>query len=537
MVQTANILSINGVNNSWKTLLDSEGIQWSPFEQSLDPAEVKVAIFPKTSSRKALRASKEIVAAGGSVVIEENPYLEKAFDFTEEIFFPYRKDCFTGVINGESSDRFRVRVSRRSEGGTVFCLPFELNDLWHQTEVGKRYIVIDSRKNLLVWENLNIVNRKNLRKAIVDVLFRAFSAVNTLFIKKNYWPNGNRCVFCLRADMDDGRHAILEKYLLSVSKFRKSLTLAVCGKAYNEKRDILDRIYKDRIETVNHTFTHYVYKSYQHNKNNILLNQDILAFAKLHTKGYVGPASFWFPSMYRVLEENGYRYTSSFGLDHDTIPYFPSLPDGKVYDLVELPFHCLGDRFPHFDLGLDSSIVHQFFDDLIEKKYSAGEPINLYGHPDMPGRMGDYPELVKRICTKALSHSDVWTGSMGELARWWRRRHSASCTPVFDAAQGVVKAFDLVGSEDVYWNIHTPDGRWFLVDGASLREGVHLDRKTPMTPLSVPGPMDVGEVVAPPPEKTGIKGRLREKKRAWERERRKIRELRQAMAAYRGERK
>ena len=197
-------------NNSWKTFLDSEGIQCSHLEQIVDPAEIKVAIFPKSSSRKALRAAKEIVAAGGSVVIEEDPFLEKAFDFSEDIFFPYRKDCFTGVINEESSDRLRVRVFRRREGGAVFCLPFELQALWHQTKVDKRYVVIDNSQKRLVWERLPIINKKNVRKVIVDILYRAFRSVNIPIVSKHYWPNGNRSVFCFRADMDDGRHPVLE---------------------------------------------------------------------------------------------------------------------------------------------------------------------------------------------------------------------------------------------------------------------------------------------------------------------------------------
>ncbi|NIA11340.1 MAG: hypothetical protein GWP10_16840 [Nitrospiraceae bacterium] len=108
----------------------------------------------------------------------------------------------------------------------------------------------------------------------------------------------------------------------------------------------------------------------------------------------------------RLLEEEGYQYSSCFGVNHDSIPYFPVVAK-RLGSVLEIPYHCLGDRFPRFDIPLDSDTARQFFRKLIEKKHAAGEPMLLYGHPDIEGRMGTAPLLLRLILESALSHSDV----------------------------------------------------------------------------------------------------------------------------------
>lgn len=244
-------------------------------------------------------------------------------------------------------------------------------------------------------------------------------------------------------------------------------------------------------------------------------------------KGYVGPASFWHRSMYQVLQEKGYEYASSFGLSHDDFPSFIPKSRHEMFSMVELPFHCLGDRFPKFGMDLDSKEVAEFFDRLIEKKYHLCEPIFIYGHPDMPGRMGDYPQLVARICSKALSFGDVCTGNMADIAAWWKKRHETEAEIEFDTEKGLVIAREYRGSDDVYWSIQVDDNYRYLVSARDLRSGVLLDALRQYKRISrTKSPYEkIGEVIEDSKRSSGWKMKLQ----GWFREFRRQRKMDHAL--------
>jgi hypothetical protein len=273
-----------------------------------------------------------------------------------------------------------------------------------------------------------------------------------------------------------------------------------------------------------------VYSTAEHNRANLQLTEQLLNKAGVTPKGFVGPASFWHPSMYQVLQEKGYEYTSSFGVDHDNLPYFPTRQEGGLYNMLEIPFHCLGDRFPKFGIGLDSSTAMRFFDQLIEKKYHSSEPINIYGHPDMPGRMGDSPGLIKHICNKALSFDNVKTGNMSTLATWWRKRHDAQASVEYDMSTNKLIAEDLQADPDVYWSIKVAEKGQYLISGEDLCKGISLDSLEHLPPMNLQSATEIltGEVMDLPSPKGGVIQFIKDSRRNFRRKRQKIHELKSA---------
>jgi len=367
-------------------------------------------------------------------------------------------------------------------------------------------------------------------------LWRAHQAVGLPLVQKWYWPRDTKSIFCFRADMDAGNEKIMQNYLNTVRPWAGSLSLFVHGSAYIGKENLLKKVADLGAEVGNHTFTHYVYSKPAHNRANIELTEQLLGKVGIRPKGFVGPASFWQPNMYDLLQEKGYQYTSSFGLDHDNFPYFPTRDEGGTYDLVEIPFHCLGDRFSKFDMEMGSPEVARFFDQLIEKKYHLCEPMFIYGHPDMPGRMGDRPELVKHICKKALSYDDVVTGNMADIAAWWRRRHVTSATIQYEKENNRVIATDYQGSPDVYWSIQVEEGCRYLVSGQDIQDGVALNslHKYKKIDLTIVPHENVGEVVNTPPVKLNIRSRIGSWRRELRRKRRMIKHLNSACSKSKG---
>ncbi len=395
----------------------------------------------------------------------------------------------------------------------------------------RRFVYINPEHQCDVWERLPTCSRKKIRNEIRNAAIGKARAAGIPFIQKWYWPQGARSYFTFRADMDGGDGTSLSRFIEGVQPWRASLSLFVCGKAYAGKSELLKMTVALGAEIGNHTYTHFVFSDRKRNRLNLELTEVLLSRNKVIPKGYVGPASFWHRSMYQVLEEKGYEYTSSFGLSHDDFPSFIPKSRHEMFSMVELPFHCLGDCFPKFGMNLDSEEVGEFFDRLIKKKYHLCEPMFIYGHPDMPGRMGDYPKLVARICNKALSYDDVRTGNMADIAEWWRIRHATKAEIEFDRENRLVIAREYRGSNDVYWSIQVDDDYRYLVSARDLRSGVRLDAlqqykriSLMKSPHEIIGEVDEGSV-----RRSGRKTKLQRWFREWQRQRKMDHSLRNAI--------
>ena len=402
--------------------------------------------------------------------------------------------------------------------------------------VDKKILCIDNEQSIDLLENLPLYVKKTARKCFSDFLNKEMKVSGIPVVKKWYWPNGARSFFSFRADMDEGNEPSLQRFLNTIVPWSNSLSLFVCGKAYVGKEHLLCQVVDLGAEIGNHTFTHYVFAGKKRNRKNLELTETLLSKVGVVPRGYVGPASFWHPSMYDVLEEKGYDYTSSFGVDHDNFPYFLPKNSTQSYSMVEIPFHCLGDRFPKFGLALDSEKVGKFFDQLLEKKYHLCEPMFIYGHPDMPRRMGAHPELVRRICEKALSYDDVCTGNMADIASWWKRRHSTIANIQFDRENNRVFATDYQGDPDVYWSLQITDDCKYLVSGTDIQRGVHLDdlgRYKKIDLKNIPF-ADIGEIVEVPSEQISLRSKLGDLRQDFRRKRRMVRELNAANLKMKG---
>lgn len=477
----------------WISLLDSEGIPWLVAKNI---EEMPVLIMVNTSSKQYLANAKTVLLKGGSVIVEDGATLFRETTHIQTKTFPYEDKHFIGCYEEGKRKILTIQVKKVLRGTAIY-LPFSLKKLWFKRKVLKQNVKVDEIGKTDLWENLPFTNKKNVRRIIVDIIKFAYHSAGLPLVQKWYWPGENRSIFSFRADMDAGRSESMLRFLDNVKPWKDILSCFVCGKSYEGKCDLLKKTSEVVSEIGNHTYTHFVYSSAVQNRINLELTERLLEKVGIKPKGYVGPASFWHPSMYDVLQEKGYQYTSSFGVDHDNLPYFPVRNSIETYDLVEIPFHCLGDRFPKFGMGLDSLEVFRFFDLLIDKKYRAGEPITLYGHPDMEGRLGDHPVLIKSIFERALSLPDIWSGNMGELAKWWRERHAVQARVYWYPDSGTIFAKGMNDGPDIFWSIHTSDGRWFLEKGSRLKEGAQIDALTSRTPLSPAKPTDIGEVISP----------------------------------------
>ncbi len=513
---------------AWISLLESEGLAWELLDTSnLTRYPPEVMVIPRQTPAKIYRICSDLVSMGTTAIAEILPPDSSASVSRVSFSFPYHREDYAGLENNQIPGAVSVSCICSNEG-KWYHLPFSLVNFWCAGDTGRKCLMVDPARKIVVFERLAQIVKKNLRRLILDVLHQAFFERHLPLVHKWYWPGHSRSIFCFRGDLDGGPAENLRCYLDTVRPFAGSVTLFVCTSLYRDNPAIIKSLVEAGIEVQSHTHCHYVFPEGRTNNRNLEMAERFLSAFGTKTSGLVAPAYFWHPSLHTILAKRGYQYSCCFGLGHDHLPYYPVV-NGKINPVLEVPFHCLGDFFPRFHIELDSPVTRKFFSELMAKKYAAGEPMNLYGHPDMVGRLGSSPKLVRFLYEQAMSYPDIWTGQLSRLASWWNRRKEFVFQPFYDPKrQCVICRFPdgQVLREDVpAVSIHMPGGTWCLADfHACSGSGLAIDQLKAGSALRLPQPTDVGEVIYSP-ENPSFREKLWYYKKNWNRRIQKYREL------------
>lgn len=504
-------ITLSPCNPHWTSFLDSEGFEWRSFDNKFENS--KVLILSSKPPGHIKNYAIKLLQSGGVIISDH-----KNLSFIKSTHRIKRQKKDTGY------EEFDIHL------GKLFVLSVLIKRLGQSEKTIKKSINTGIIGGDNIVENLPEVQKKVVRSHVRKCLYKAFSFIGLPIVQKWYWPRDNRSFFSFRADMDAGNEESMRRFISSIRPYSEQMTFCVCGKAYINKRRLLRDVIKLNSEIANHTFTHYVFSSRKQNWKNIELTEILLRELGVSLRGYVGPASFWHSSMYDVLEKQGYEYTSSFGVDYDSYPYFPSKNDGNLYKMLEIPFHCIGDLFPKFGISLKSDDVITFFSQLLEKKYISCEPMFIYGHPDMPGRMGDTPKLMRCIFDKVLSYSDICIGNMLEVSEWWRQRQSALAEVRFIKNKNLLIAENYKGSKDVYWSVQIEEDCKYIVSSHEIINGINLNeiaKRKKINLLKRPN-TDLGEVCELPNQEMTFGLKLKK----WKREIRRNRKMIQLLNSY-----
>jgi len=513
-------VGLASANPCWLSLMESEGLAWQPVSDAHGPdAPPELIIMPWETDTATRRLCSRLAAQGSTLISELRQPQTQPVSQTQSLHFPYHREDFSGLPRADLPEAVRVEHARCGQG-TCYVLPFRLDRLWPSARVGKKVVVVDAEQDTRVWHRQAWVVKKNVRRVVMDVLRQAMFSRHLPVVHKWYWPGKNRSVFCLRADLDSGPHENLARYLDAVHPWARSASVFVCVGRCLDKADLIRKAAQAGLEVGSHTYSHMVFPDGLTNRRDATRAGRFLQAQGVEPAGLVAPAHFWHASMYAPLVAHGFRYASCFGLDHDNLPYYPVVK-GRLQTILEIPSHCLGDFFPKFRIPLDGEAGRRFFDRLIAKKHAAAEPLHLYGHADMDGRLGAAPALVRFLCERALALPDVWTGHLADLASWWERRQKAVVHPWFDPARKRLVcetgATSAAMRDAPMLSVHLPDGSWRLVSiGACRPDGLDVYSVPARAPLQPPGATAVGEVTRSE-EHPSLKDRVRARRVAFKR--------------------
>ncbi|QGJ70989.1 Hypothetical protein PBC10988_26920 [Planctomycetales bacterium 10988] len=275
-------------------------------------------------------------------------------------------------------------------------------------------------------EQIARVAHRQVRRKLLGQLRRQVEQAGGVWLRIAAFPFPYRSVFNFRIDYDEYHPEDFEQTFKRVERSPEWFSHFICGSAYEPHPAILAR-FQD-LDTGGHGYWHHTYRLADENLANIRRGLDVLEEAGIESKGFVAPHGKYNAGLREALEELGLEYSSEFSLAYDELPFFP-----QNSQVLQLPVHpvCLGlflEAAERSQASLPGRVTQSeavalatdYFVSLIRQKYSAAEPILLYGHPT--GRLGAAPEILDAILETVQSCAALWKTTLREYANWWQRR-------------------------------------------------------------------------------------------------------------------
>lgn len=209
-------------------------------------------------------------------------------------------------------------------------------------------------------------------------------------------------------------------------------TFFIPGAVVERYPDLCRRIVAEGHEVGHHGYLHEWVDPAQPEREVEVMNQGLSALESIlgvKPRGYRSPAWETSDNTMRLLQANGFRYSTNF---MDDIRPYRHLVDGKPSDLVELPVAWLLDDAPFFMFSVKppsrpifpASHVLGAWKEEFRAIYKLGGLFNLTMHPQFigrPSRITMLGELLDFVAT----FPKVWIGTCTEVADWWSENNPA----------------------------------------------------------------------------------------------------------------
>lgn len=259
------------------------------------------------------------------------------------------------------------------------------------------------------------------------------------------WKDGAQCAVMLTFDVDaetlwlSGDMANLEKPgLISQGTYGAQVavplildllaarglrgTFFVPGWTAENHSDAISEIYRKGHELAHHGWIHEWPTNLSLDEEREVLEKGIRALEAItgvKPKGYRSPAWEFSANTLRLLDENGFGYSSNL-MSH-FIPW-----KHASTDIIELPVQWLLDDAPFFLFGggrprpiSSAENVFQAWTEEFQGLYRHGGLFNLTMHPQLIGRPGRLL-MLDRLIEYIQGFPEVWFATGSEVASYWR---------------------------------------------------------------------------------------------------------------------
>lgn len=333
---------------------------------------------------------------------------------------------------GQLADvRAAVLVKRHGQGTIIYTgLPLAT----HLVAAGDSLRTFSDASN--VTERIATVDKAEVADTMAWMLQAGFAARDLPYARPVRFPDRGRSVFLFRVDVDglwgDRCRALADVARQHDIRASFYFNASLCRAGPGE----LARDWLATHEVGNHADVHDLFDDAEANRANLRGGLDWLA-QQLggEPTGYVAPRGLWNNALDAAMADLGVTYSSDFGLDIDSLPFFT--PHG----ILQVPVHPFSaERFAvhqeNAGFGPPSPrAVLDHYLSALHRQAKLHRPAHLYGHPEVLGRMARdvLPDLFAAVRRLGLPNMTV-----GDYAAWWRARDAAAFELFVDAAGGLV---------------------------------------------------------------------------------------------------
>ncbi len=433
----------------WMRVLRQERLPWD----GVDGPDRPVVLF----SGYVPSWCHAFVAGGGVAVIAEAPasdtLLGPSIPATLHRFRPPGRDeeaelpCLARLFTGPGEGECRLHGNRKSRSPqpadlypAVLNRPHGKGRLIYTGLPLTRHLVAagDTLRafttSSALTERVASVDKAEVADTLIGMLHTAFDILALPRLRIGRYPQAAHSVFILRIDVDGvfGNNCrriaqIAQAHGIHCSFF---FNAALC-RAYP---GALSRDWLDGHEIGHHGDVHDLFDTIAENRTNLLAGMNwVEQQLGLRPRGYVAPRGMWNHALDRAMADLALPYSSDFGLDIDSLPFFS--PAG----VLQVPVHPYSpERHRIFleDAGLGPPGARAVLDhylSVLARQVAFDRPVHLYGHPEILGDMADavLPELFAAANSRHLPNM-----TLGDFADWWRRRDETSMTLAIDDVTG-----------------------------------------------------------------------------------------------------
>jgi len=332
------------------------------------------------------------------------------------------------VKYGADPDRFPVVLTVRRGAGALVATGVPLTELL--TTPGDRLRRFSRMSE--VTERVCGVDKAEVAETLLHMLRTAFRLAGLPLVSVPRFPGGSPSVLILRVDVD-GAYGDNVQALARLGEQRDLAMSFFLNAHLSEAHPGPLGPWGTRTEVGQHGARHTLLEGRDENVANLREAESWMqAHVGVRPSSFVGPRGMWNAALGEALSDLGYRYSSDFGLDFDSLPF---RADAGVLQVPVHPYSPERATVWADESGVPrptSGQVREHYLSVMAEQVRRGRPAHVYGHPEVLGAMA--PDVVPALHDFAAAHGlpDL---TLGEYADFWLGREAATPHPVLVGGQ------------------------------------------------------------------------------------------------------
>ncbi len=361
------------------------------------------------------------------------------------------------VKYGVDPDRYPAVITVRHGRGAIVASGIPLTDLLGAPGDRLRTFCDFSP----VTERVATVDKAAVAETLLAMLRKAFDLAGLPLVTVARFPGGSPSVFILRVDVDGIYGDRMRRLALEAARHEVPASFFLNGDYSQVHPGRIDG-WSDQMEIGQHAWLHTLLETREENRENLergarWMRSDLGA----SPRSFVAPRGLWNRSLGEAIADMGYRYSSDFGLDFDSLPF---RSDGGVLQVPVHPYSPERATVWAAEVGEDpptaDDVVHHYLS-AIRAQVRHGRPAHIYGHPEVLGTMAE--QVLSAVCSLG-DELGLPRLTLGDYADFWIGREGLTPRVSMDTASR--RAHVTVGCTEIPLRLHTATPVDVIVDGS-----------------------------------------------------------------------